>query len=383
MKLALAIVSLFPGGGLQRDCMAIARLLDAQGHDVTIFTSRLEGGVGDDLQVEVLPVLAFTNHGRNIAFSRAIARRCAGQFDRIVGFDKLEGLDVLYCADPPVAPRYQSRLSRILPRGRKLLLLERACFARESRTKLLLLSQPQVDAYRASWDTQAERIALLPPTINAQRRKPQLRTDGTRKWMREEMAVGANGWLWLAVGSQLRVKGIDRTLEALELFSDARLAIAGIGPSSKAARQFAAHGAQAWRGGSRPVAGRSRGHSGIDGCRRSPGASGPHRDDRHGDSRSDRQRPAGDRQRGLRLRGAYREGGSGLGSGRTVRARPLRGKASRGDGRAASGALERKRQTLRGNGGHLSRAATRGCADRGASESLYDRRRPCSFVGRD
>jgi UDP-glucose:(heptosyl)LPS alpha-1,3-glucosyltransferase len=239
MKLALAIVSLFPGGGLQRDCMAIARLLGAQGHDVTIFTSRLEGGAGSDLQVEALPVLAFTNHGRNIAFSRAIARRCAGQFERIVGFDKLEGLDVLYCADPPVAPRYQSRLSRILPRGRKLLLLERACFARESRTKLLLLSQPQLDTYRASWNTQAERITLLPPTINAQRRKPQLRTDGTRKWLREEMAVGENGWLWLAIGSQLRVKGIDRTLEALELFSDARLAIAGIGPSSKAARQFA------------------------------------------------------------------------------------------------------------------------------------------------
>src|SRR5436190_7502822 len=132
MKLAFAIVSLFSSGGLQRDCMAIARLLGTQGHDVTILTSRLEGSVTGDLLVEVLPVLAFTNHGRNVAFSRAVARRCAGQFDRIIGFDKLEGLDLLYCADPPVAPRYQSRLSRILPRGRKLLSLERACFERES-----------------------------------------------------------------------------------------------------------------------------------------------------------------------------------------------------------------------------------------------------------
>ena len=239
MKLAFAIVSLFSSGGLQRDCIAIARLLGTQGHDVTIFTSRLEGSVAPDLLVEVLPVIAFTNHGRNIAFSRALARRCAGQFDRIVGFDKLEGLDLLYCADPPVAPRYQSRLSRILPRGRKLLSLESACFDPESSTKLMLLSQPQVDAYRAAWGTPVERMTLLPPTINAHRRKPQLRTDGTRKWLREEMAVGANGWLWLAVGSQMRVKGVDRTLEALEAHSDARLAIAGIGPSSKAARQFA------------------------------------------------------------------------------------------------------------------------------------------------
>jgi UDP-glucose:(heptosyl)LPS alpha-1,3-glucosyltransferase len=238
MKLAFAIVSLFPGGGLQRDCMAIARLLGAQGHEVTIFTSRVTGDVGDDVHVEVLPVRAWTNHGRNAGFSKAVGRRCAGRFDRIVGFDKLERLDVLYCADPPAAQRYASGLSRLLPRGRKLMALERACFASGATTRLLLLSQPQVDAYRHAWDTESERITLLPPTINSARRKPQLRTDGTRKWLREEMAVGPNGSVWLAVGSQPRVKGIDRTLEALEAFSDARLAVAGIGQSSTAGRRL-------------------------------------------------------------------------------------------------------------------------------------------------
>jgi UDP-glucose:(heptosyl)LPS alpha-1,3-glucosyltransferase len=205
---------------------------------VTIFTSRLVGDVGSDINVEVLPVLAWTNHGRNAAFSRELARRCVGKFDRIVGFDKLENLDVLYCADPPAAPRYASGLSRFLPRGRKLTSLEQACFGREAKPSLLLLSQPQVDAYRSAWDTQAERITLLPPTINAERRKPQLRTDGTRKWLREEMAIGVNGLVWLSIGSQLRVKGLDRTLEALELFSDARLAIAGVAPSSKIGRKL-------------------------------------------------------------------------------------------------------------------------------------------------
>ncbi len=238
MNLAFAIVSLFPHGGLQRDCMAIARLLDAQGHKVTIFTSQVTGDVGGDIRVEVLPVRAWTNHGRNFGFSKEIAWRGGGTFDRVVGFDKLEGLDILYCADPPVAPRYQSGLARLLPRGRKLTALERASFAREAATRLLLLSQPQVDAYRAAWDTQLDRITLLPPTISAARRKPQLRTDGTRKWLREEMALGANGWLWLAVGSQVRVKGIDRTLEALDSFTDARLAVAGISASSKAGRKL-------------------------------------------------------------------------------------------------------------------------------------------------
>lgn len=238
MNLAFAIVSLFPHGGLQRDCMAIARMLDAQGHRVTIFTSRVTGDVGGDIRVEVLPVRAWTNHGRNAGFSKEIALRGGGKFDRIVGFDKLEGLDILYCADPPAAVRYQTGLSRFLPRSRKLRALERACFSREATTRLLLLSQPQIDAYRGAWGTQAERISLLPPTINAARRKPQLRVDGTRKWLREEMAVGANSLVWLAVGSQLRVKGIDRTLEALEQLSDARLVVAGIASSSKAGRKL-------------------------------------------------------------------------------------------------------------------------------------------------
>ena len=249
MNLAFAIVSLFPHGGLQRDCMAIARLVAAQGHQVTIFTSRLEGDVGSDLNVEVLPVLAWTNHGRNAGFSKALARRCAGRFDRVVGFDKLEHLDILYCADPPAAPRYTSGLSRFLPRGRKLTSLERACFGREARTKLLLLSQPQIEAYQQAWNTQAERITLLPPTINAARRKPQLRSDGTRNWLREEMAVGSKGVLWLAVGSQPRVKGMDRTLEALEILSDARLAIVGIAPSSKAGRTLSRMAARQGVGG--------------------------------------------------------------------------------------------------------------------------------------
>lgn len=238
MKVAFAIVRLFPHGGLQRDCMAVARLLGAQGHEVTIFTSRLEGDIGGDLRVEMLPARVWTNHGRNVAFSRALARRCTGKFDQIIGFDKLEGLDVLYCADPPVAPRYRNRLSRFLPRERKLTLLERACFAREAKTRLLLLSQPQADAYHGAWHTQAERITLLPPTINGERRKPQLRADGTRQRLREEMAVGVNGAVWLAIGHQLRVKGIDRTLEALDAFPDARLVVAGVAGSSKAGHRL-------------------------------------------------------------------------------------------------------------------------------------------------
>jgi UDP-glucose:(heptosyl)LPS alpha-1,3-glucosyltransferase len=44
--------------------------------------------------------------------------------------------------------------------------------------------------------------------------------------------------LWLAIGNQPQVKGFDRTLDALEVFSDARLIVAGIGQNSKAGRKL-------------------------------------------------------------------------------------------------------------------------------------------------
>ena|ERR1700674_3686945 len=55
MNFAFAIVSLFPGGGLQRDCVDIARRVRELGHEVTIFTSRTSGeGFAEDLPVHVL-----------------------------------------------------------------------------------------------------------------------------------------------------------------------------------------------------------------------------------------------------------------------------------------------------------------------------------------
>jgi len=88
MNIAFAIVSLFPGGGLQRDCVDIARRVRELGHEVTIFTSRASGeGFAEDLPVHVLGVGPRTNHGRQRAFSKEFARTASQRFDLLVGFD--------------------------------------------------------------------------------------------------------------------------------------------------------------------------------------------------------------------------------------------------------------------------------------------------------
>jgi len=42
-RFAFAIVSLLLGGGLQRDCLGIARLVRSRGHHVKVFTTRFAG----------------------------------------------------------------------------------------------------------------------------------------------------------------------------------------------------------------------------------------------------------------------------------------------------------------------------------------------------
>jgi UDP-glucose:(heptosyl)LPS alpha-1,3-glucosyltransferase len=237
MNLALAIVNLFPGGGLQRDCLALARMLRDRGHSVTVFAAKISDGVAPDLIVECLPNSAWTNHGRNRRFEADLARRCAGRFDRVVGFDKMGGLDVLYCADQSVA-LHHAAMWRWLPRGRTLMGLEAGCFARGSGTRLLLLSARQIEGYRQAWGTESDRMTLLPPNLSTDRRQPQCRTDGTRQAMRASLGIDRGQWLWLAVGIQPQVKGMDRVVNALSACPDAVLLVAGIGEGSRRAQSL-------------------------------------------------------------------------------------------------------------------------------------------------
>src|SRR6266404_6130949 len=104
MRIAFAIMKLFPGGGLQRDCVEIARHCRQRGHDVVIFTSfKDDSDFADDLAVVVLPIRPSANHRMLEEFDNAFRWAAAlQQFDLAAGLDKLPPLDLLYCADPPI-----------------------------------------------------------------------------------------------------------------------------------------------------------------------------------------------------------------------------------------------------------------------------------------
>jgi len=238
MNIAFAIVSLFAGGGLQRDCLAIASRLAKRGHQVTIFAENRRGELPATVAIELLPNRAWTNHGRDARFADDVLRRCAGRFDRLVGFGKLKGLDFLYCADPCIAARAPAALARLTGRRRAMVELEGASFAPGAGTRCLLLSDRQLHDFRAAWSTEPERLILLPPTIDRGRRHPELRSDGTRDSMRARLGLRPTDRAWLAIATQPRVKGLDRAIEALRDFSDARLLVAGIAAESRQGRSL-------------------------------------------------------------------------------------------------------------------------------------------------
>jgi UDP-glucose:(heptosyl)LPS alpha-1,3-glucosyltransferase len=237
-RLAFGIVSLFPSGGLQRDCIAVAESLQKRGHSVTIFTSRIRGGVTADVPIVVLPVKSLTNHGRNAGFARALADTTAGKFDLVVGFDKLPSLDVLYCADPSIRESVSRVAQLVWPRYRGFARLEGACFRQGASTRLILLSPDQANAYRRVWQTEPERITVIAPLADRTRRRPELRQADSRARLRRALGIHGDELVLLSIGGHPNTKGFDRAIRALPALRSARLVIAGINVTSPSWRSL-------------------------------------------------------------------------------------------------------------------------------------------------
>ena len=242
MRIAFGIVSLFPGGGLQRDCLEIAKLVRKRGHDVVIYSERVAGDVqADGISVVTLPNHAKTNHRRQYEFAVDFLKESTAHCDLTVGFNKLLGLDVLYCADASMYDRLRKQpYLNLLPHYRTYANIEKDSFGPERKTKTILLSKNQLLQYWGAWRTEPRRMYLLPPTLSAARRRPEYRSDGTRQTMRAALGLAGESWVWLTVCVQPDTKGTDRVIRALAEFPDARLLIAGLNETDKAAQQIVA-----------------------------------------------------------------------------------------------------------------------------------------------
>ena len=218
MQLAFILYKYFPFGGLQRDFMRIALECQQRGHTIRVYTLIWEGEIPDGFDVRIGPVKAFSNHHRNEKFHRWLQADMQQQpVDRVIGFNKMSGLDFYYAADgcyEDKAQTLRNPLYRYSNRYKYFAGYERAVFAPESSTQILMISEVQQPLFIKHYQTQTERFHLLPPGIARDRQAPSNAAE-IRAAFRAEFNLPDDHYLLLQVGSGFKTKGLDRTLKAL------------------------------------------------------------------------------------------------------------------------------------------------------------------------
>ncbi len=217
MKLAFAIFRYFPFGGLQRDMLAIAQAAQANGHQVSIFCSNWQGEKIPGIDVVEIKDSGFFNIAGVKNFVTAFQKQFQrAQFDLLVGFNKMPGLDVYFAGDSCFAHKaYGERnwLYRLAPRSRLYLAYERAVFAESSATQILSLVASEQKQFVRYYATPLERFYAMPPGISAAHltcKNPR----AARITLCHELGLSLDTKIILCLGSGYKTKGVDTSINA-------------------------------------------------------------------------------------------------------------------------------------------------------------------------
>lgn len=218
MIVAFCLYKYFPFGGLQRDFMRIASTVAARGHHVRVYTQSWEGDCPEAFELIRVPVKSHTNHGRNAEYYAWVQNHLkAHPADRVVGFNKMPGLDVYFAADVCYAEKVAQEKGffyRLTSRYRHYAAFERATFEHGKSTKLMMLTDKQIADFQKHYQTEPERFQILPPGIYPDR-KYNAQIPNSREIYRQKNGITEQQNLLLQVGSDFGRKGVDRSIEAL------------------------------------------------------------------------------------------------------------------------------------------------------------------------
>ncbi len=196
----------------------IAHLCQDRGFAIDIFTRSWEGPRPENMMIRQVDAKGWSNHAKNEAYVRSVKPLLErGQYDAVVGFNRMPGLDIYYAADACYIARInrtKSWLYRITPRYRHFVKNERAVFSPDADVRLMLLSNVEQDNFMAWYNTPADRFHILPPGISRDRMAPDNAAEIRSQW-RAEFAVRDEDKVVLMVGSNFAGKGLGRTLLAI------------------------------------------------------------------------------------------------------------------------------------------------------------------------
>jgi UDP-glucose:(heptosyl)LPS alpha-1,3-glucosyltransferase len=185
---------------------------------VRVYTLSWQGEIPPDFEVVLVPVEAWTNPTRYRRFAAWVQSDLRWRpAARVVGFNKLPGLDVYYAADPcfeEKARELRRPLYRYTRRYRLFSSYERAVFDPEGRTRVLLIAPQQKASFQRYYHTPDQRLYLLPPGVSPDRRRGA-DAAAVRAELRGAFGVADDELLVLFIGSGFITKGLDRALQAV------------------------------------------------------------------------------------------------------------------------------------------------------------------------
>ena len=234
MKIAFVLYKYFPFGGVQRDCLHIAKVMHSRGHQVELLCIEWNGEEPAGIPVHRFAVSGITNHRRYRNFAKKILRYCHQQaIEGVVGFNKLPGLDLYFAADGCYQQKSAAKswLYRLTPRYQYFLADEKSVFGLSAQTHILVLVQREMLNYQRVYQTPDERFTLLPPGITEDRKAPA-NSEEVRVGCRQELGIRPDEIMLLMVGSGFKTKGLDRALFAIhslprELLQKIRFVVIG------------------------------------------------------------------------------------------------------------------------------------------------------------
>ena len=223
MKISFLIYSYFPYGGQQRDFLRIVNECLSRGHEIDVYTRSWQGDIPEHLNLIKVPVRAIS---RTILYRRFTAWVAAALEKQpkqvVVGFNKMPLLDIYFAADPCFAEKADFQRGwyyKYTRRYRHFLSYEDAVFGSASNTQVLILSPQQRQSFEEYYPGCGERLHPVPPGISRDR-MVSVRDEKVRKEFRQEFGIKDDELLILQVGSGFRVKGVDRSLQAIATLSD-------------------------------------------------------------------------------------------------------------------------------------------------------------------
>ncbi|MCL4117926.1 UNVERIFIED_CONTAM: hypothetical protein GTU68_000695 [Idotea baltica] len=218
MQLAFILYKYFPFGGLQRDFLRIALECQRRGHKIRVYTLSWEGEIPEGFELVIVPVKAWFNHRRNERMTAWMKTDLVKRpVDKVIGFNKMPGLDIYYAADGCYEEKAQNLRNRIYTRSERYKHFsgyEKAVFSAESNTQILMISEMQQPLFVKYYQTQISRFHSLPPGVAFDRKAPS-NADEIRLHFRSQLKLSQDEYLLLQIGSGFKTKGLDRTLNAI------------------------------------------------------------------------------------------------------------------------------------------------------------------------